>query len=845
MFPWSRMRIASASFCFAAMLLAPCRPAAGQCSQQWLPGDPISFTHGNCHATVTWDPDGAGPAPAVLVVGGRFAVGSMVDTSLASFDGTAWSALGAPPFVEVRALAVWNGQLVAAGSSGLQYTIATWDGSAWAVAGITAGINSAVHAMAVFQGELYVGGRFSSVNGVAANRIAKWNGTSWSQLAQGVTGDVLALAVFGALWVGGSFNQAGVLAAGNIATWNGTAWSIPVAFDAPVRCLAARNGSTASSSFLFAGGDFTTVGSVPAIHVARFSSSSGAWTALPGLPGTACQMLHVRNTGTTTFQLHAGVAGGFGLDSVWRLNGTVWSSLGPTSVDAVARPTAMAFFNGQYVVAVANPLVAAVGLPETTLAHDGTAWQPLRGPGFDATIRAVATAGNDLVVGGNFVRYGGQALAHIARGLPGAWQPLGGGVDGVVFAVCTLPNGDLVAAGDFAMAGGAAANRIARWNGTTWSPLGAGADAAVHALLALPDGQLIAGGDFTTTGGVVVNHIARWDGTTWSPLGSGMNTSVYALARLNNGDIVAAGSFSSAGGQPASRIARWNGTTWSPLGTGLQSAAMALAVLPDGHLIAGGSFQTAGGIFSPSVARWNGTAWFAQSSPGTGWDNSVQAVVALPNGDYFGAGMPSIIAVGTPEVSVARHTGTASSLQWAGFEVRDAVVLGAALLPNGDVAFGGDFLAAGGLASKNLAVLRPTCPASAVPHGSGCTGAGGPNVLTATALPWIGSTLRARASGMPPNAVALAVTGLAPLSVPLPVVLAQGVAGCTLLASPDLLQPSLPSAGLVDTQLLLPASPALAGQVLYHQVVPLAFDAAGNLAAVTGTNGLLFTVGVL
>lgn len=839
------MRTSAASFRLAATVLALGPAAVGQCPQQWLAADPIFATHGNCHATAVWDPDGAGPAAAVLVVGGRFAVGTMLDTSLAAFDGTNWSALGTPPFLEVRALTVWNGLLVAAGDSGPQYTIAIWDGHAWAAVGSTAGINNAINTMAVFQGDLYVGGRFVAVNGANTSRVAKYDGTSWSAAAQGVDGEVMAMAVFGGLWVGGSFSQAGGLPAGKLAVWNGTAWSAPAAFDAPVRCLAARNGATASTSFLFAGGDFTMVGSVPALHVARFSSSSGAWTAIPGLPGTACTVLHVRSTGSTTFQLHAGIAGGLGVESVWRLNGTTWSSLGTTPLDAAADPGSLAFFGGALVVAMVNPSFSGIGQPGTTLAHDGTSWQPLRGPGFDATIRAVTVVGGDLVVAGDFRHYGAQALQGIARGGPGAWQPLGGGIDGGVLALCTLPNGDVVAGGDFATAGGVAVNRIARWNGTNWSPLGAGVDAFVQAVLALPDGQLIAAGAFTTAGGVVANHIARWDGTTWSSLGSGTSSSVYALAQTSNGDVVAAGTFSTAGGQAASRIARWNGTTWSPLGTGLQAPAVSLAVLPDGDLIAGGFFQTAGGIFSPQVARWNGASWLAQSTPATGWDLTVHALVALPNGDYFAAGLPSVFAVGTPEVSVARHTGGAGSVQWTGFDVRDAVVLAAALLPNGDLAFGGSFLGAGGLASENLAVLRPTCPAAAVAHGSGCAGSGGPNVLTATALPWTGSTCRARASGMPANAIALAVTGFAPLSVPLPAVLPQGVAGCTLLASPDLLEPLLPNAGLVATQIALPGTVALAGQVFYHQVVPFAFDLSGNLAAVTGTNGLTLTIGVL
>src|SRR5262245_24880211 len=112
-------RVALALVC--SLLVAAVRPATGQCTLQWQPGDPIPTVHGDADATLVFDPDGAGPAPAVLVVGGRFGVGNQLTTSLAAFDGSTWSALGAPSLLQVTALANWNGQLVAAGPIGVQH----------------------------------------------------------------------------------------------------------------------------------------------------------------------------------------------------------------------------------------------------------------------------------------------------------------------------------------------------------------------------------------------------------------------------------------------------------------------------------------------------------------------------------------------------------------------------------------------------------------------------------------------------------------------------------------------------------------------------------------------------
>ncbi len=50
--------------------------------------------------------------------------------------------------------------------------------------------------MTSFNGELYAGGWFTSAGGITSNYIAKWNGSTWTSLGQGVGRHVNALAVF-------------------------------------------------------------------------------------------------------------------------------------------------------------------------------------------------------------------------------------------------------------------------------------------------------------------------------------------------------------------------------------------------------------------------------------------------------------------------------------------------------------------------------------------------------------------------------------------------------------------------------------------------------------------------
>src|SRR5262245_17258224 len=101
------------------------------------------------------------------------------------------------------------------------------------------GTNGWVGAFEVFDdgggSALYVGGNFTSAGRVMANRIAKWDGERWSALGSGMSVGssslgVYALAVFddgsgSALYAGGDFTRAGGLAANNVAKWDGTSWA--------------------------------------------------------------------------------------------------------------------------------------------------------------------------------------------------------------------------------------------------------------------------------------------------------------------------------------------------------------------------------------------------------------------------------------------------------------------------------------------------------------------------------------------------------------------------------------------------------------------------------------------
>ncbi|MCP4569537.1 MAG: hypothetical protein GY841_18325, partial [FCB group bacterium] len=246
-----------------------------------------------------------------------------------------------------------------------------------------------------------------------------------------------------ALYAGGWFTTAGTVAVNQIARWDGTAWSAlsgPAGpgTDGPVYALAVVDDGNGEA--LYAGGEFTTAGGVEANHVARWDGT--AWSALVGPAGTG--------TDGPVFAL-----------------------------------TAFDDGNGEALYA-GGEFTTAGGLPVNYIAKwDGAAWSPLVGPagtGTDSPVQALAGydegSGEALYAGGFFNFAGGEPVDHVARWDGTAWSAVRGpddsGPNGRVRALAVYDDGNgeaLYAGGGFDSAGptGMAAGGLARWAGTGWT----------------------------------------------------------------------------------------------------------------------------------------------------------------------------------------------------------------------------------------------------------------------------------------------------------------------------------------------------------------------------------------
>src|SRR4051812_17406920 len=84
-------------FSAAVALSAPAAFAQDPCGPHWLPGPALTDVNGPVTALANWDPDGAGPLPSMVVVGGTFtAAGRINAQNIALWNPTSgeWSALG-------------------------------------------------------------------------------------------------------------------------------------------------------------------------------------------------------------------------------------------------------------------------------------------------------------------------------------------------------------------------------------------------------------------------------------------------------------------------------------------------------------------------------------------------------------------------------------------------------------------------------------------------------------------------------------------------------------------------------------------------------------------------------
>lgn len=258
------------------------------------------------------------------------------------WNGSAWDSVGGGVDGAVYGVEKINNDLIVAGEyyhaggpsisipiSQRIRNIARWDGVQYNSMPpySSLGNGNSIEASATFNGEIYFGGAFMVSNGAPCNKIAKWNGSSFScvGLGTGITGtfsEVKCMIVFnGELFVGGRMDDVCGVPVNNIARWNGIAWSAAGdGFDYYVR------GFTIDSltNTLYASGTFSYSGTTQVNHIARWDGIT--WQPIGnGLPtGGAFQCAFYHN------KLYVAGTGIPGIGGIYYWDGTNWILMNPS-----------------------------------------------------------------------------------------------------------------------------------------------------------------------------------------------------------------------------------------------------------------------------------------------------------------------------------------------------------------------------------------------------------------------------------------------------------------------------------------------------------------------------------
>jgi hypothetical protein len=248
----------------------------------------------------TWD-DGTGEA--LYVAGNYVDIGGNPDADfIAKWDGLNYTPLGAPiggavPLI-IFDVEVWDdgtGEALYAGGRFITIDgvtanrIAKWDGQQWHPLGngiAQTSITSGVYTMEVWDdgsGEsLFVAGqRIDEVDGLAVADIARWDGEQWHDVGGGTNNTIWDLRVFDAgdgngeaLYAVGLFTEAGGQPAGGVAKWDGQQWS-----GVGAQLNDSAFGAIVWNDSFFVGGSFTSVNGSASNRVGEYV---GCPTTTPG-----------------------------------------------------------------------------------------------------------------------------------------------------------------------------------------------------------------------------------------------------------------------------------------------------------------------------------------------------------------------------------------------------------------------------------------------------------------------------------------------------------------------------------------------------------------------------------
>lgn len=567
------------------------------------------------------------------IIGGEFTqVNGLVRQRLAKLraDGTVDPAFSASANDTVWAFAVSGNTIYAGGEfstvngsgrAGLvALDAATGALDATFVPSVNGGATPAVFTLAVSGARLHVGGRFTTVNGVARQNLVALDATTGVTVA-GFTGEadgrVDALAVSGsALFAAGAFQNVGGLARRGVARLDAATGVATPGFDA--QATTAVSALAVTGTTVFVGGSFSQMGGASRANLAQLDAASGAATSWN--PGANGDVHRLALSGTTLVaagqfteiggeeRLRLGAlttSGVTGLVQSW--NPSLDSGADTLSIDASGTIFVGGSFN--YFGAVPRVNAAALDLRVGSLLP----WNPAP----DGWVRALDLHDHTVFIGGDFMHIGGAerhfvaALDAVTGDVVPTWNPR---PDQRVNGLQVLGS-TVYFVGDFEHVGGTTSRghgAAASLDGTVlaWNPQ---TDDSVEALFAIGT-RVYLGGAFSMVGGSARSRLAAVDAVSgavasgFAPTVTGATPIVYRVD-VQGDAVFFGGRFSMVAGTTrnnAAAVKHAPGAVddgallgWHP---DVSGEIYDLDAFGDDVYLAG-SFGTVGGVSRPGIAR--------------------------------------------------------------------------------------------------------------------------------------------------------------------------------------------------------------------------------------------------
>lgn len=537
-------------------------------------------------------------------------------------------------------------------------------------------------------GKILIAGRFNTINGVSASKIARLNadGTvdpTFNQLTN-LNNDIrsIALQPDGKILIGGEFTSVNGVTNNRLARLNPDG-SLDPGFDMSVgfSTYPVYDVCVQADGKILVGGNF-----------------NGA------LGNNTNALVRLETDGTFDYGFYPAVSG---YSAVYKIDlqadqsfiiGGWFYSIGSTTWNNVAKINPDGTLNTSF------------GTPQ---AADDYVWA------------LFTQSDGKVVIGGSFAKLNGHTKGNIGRinadgTTDTSFQPLMG-ADVMVRCSAVQPDGKILIGGEFSEVNGVLQKYLARLNadGSLDTSFNWVVNGIVDVIHVLDDGSMLIGGSFDTVNGIARKSAFKLNsnGTldlVFNPQIPNQSCQTLTIRERTDGKIMVGGMYSN-NNTLYDAIYRLNadGTPDPTFNTDINTGGVvSMAIQPDNKVIIAGAFQYVNSIYKPKMARLNADGSIDSTfdfnignNPNVGFESD-KSMILLPNGKIVIAGYFQSLG-GSSLNNIARLFPDGSiDFSFNSGTGPDGNITSLTMLPNNKLIVGGNFSTYNGVNAKGLVRIQ-------------------------------------------------------------------------------------------------------------------------------------------